>query len=130
MKNIKMRLITWIGFLTARASKGKFLSVQFVMIDGNNEWSEAKKLPAPINSDAAEWSPFVSAKGTLYFCSTRNRRANDGRIYKCEEENGVYKEPELLNGEIIDDDAGDPAVSPDEKFIVFASPKKERLRRQ
>jgi Tol biopolymer transport system component len=90
----------------------------------NNEWSEAKKLPAPINSDAFEWSPFVSASGTLYFCSTRNRSELEGRIYKCEKENGVYKAPELLKGEINDDAAGDPAVSPDEKFIVFASPKK------
>ena len=90
----------------------------------NNEWSEAKKLPAPINSDTAEWSPFVSARGTLYFCSTRNRSAYDGRIYNCEKENGVYKEPELLKGEINDDEVGDPAVSPDEKCVVFASPKK------
>ena len=90
----------------------------------NNEWSEAKKLPAPVNSDAAEWSPCVSASGTLDFCSMRNRGADNGRIYKCEKENGVYKEPELLKGEINDDDVGDPAVSPDEKFIVFASPKK------
>ena len=90
----------------------------------NNEWSEANELPAPINSDAAEWSPFVSASGTLYFCSMRNRGAFNGRIYKCEKENGVYKEPELLKGEINDDDVGDPAVSSDEKFIVFASPKK------
>lgn len=89
----------------------------------NNEWSEAKKLPAPINSDAAEWSPFVSTRETLYFCSTRNRSANDGRIYKCERENGVYKEPELLKGAINDAEVGDPAVSPDEKSIVFASPK-------
>ena len=54
----------------------------------------------------------------------RNRGAFNGRIYKCEKENGVYKEPELLKGEINDDDVGDPAVSSDEKFIVFASPKK------
>lgn len=90
----------------------------------NNDWSEAKRLPAPINSDAAEWSPFVSARGTLYFCSERNRSTYDGRIYKCEKENGVYIAPELLKGEINDDEVGDPVVSPDEQFIVFASPKK------
>ncbi len=90
----------------------------------NKEWGEAKELPAPINSNEAEWSPYVSADGSLYFCSMRNRGADHGRIYKCEKANGAYKEPELLKGEINDDDVGDPAVSPDEKYIVFASPKK------
>lgn len=125
-------------------AKGRFIGEPFLSPDGkrlffvadyppdlwvakrmdDGGWSAAEKLPAPINSVAAEWSPSVAANGTLYFGSTRNRGENNGRIYRCEVANGAYKEPELLKGAINDDDAGDPAVSPDESFIVFASAKK------
>ncbi len=87
----------------------------------NEAWGEAVKLPAPINSDAAEWSPCAAASGALYFCSTRNRSEGDGRIYRCPKVNGAFKEPELLKGEFNEEAAGDPALSPDEKTLVFAS---------
>lgn len=88
-----------------------------------NEWSAATALPAPVNSEAAEWSPCVALDGTLYFCSTRNRDAGETRLYRCEPSEGGYGDPELLPGAINEDSVGDPAVSPDESFIVFASPK-------
>jgi len=95
----------------------------FVATRQSHEWGEAKALPSPVNSEAAEWSPCVVPDGTLYFCSARNRNADDNRIYKSEKVDGIYREPELLQGAINEDSVGDPVVSPDESYIVYASPK-------
>jgi WD40-like Beta Propeller Repeat len=58
-----------------------------------NGWGSPVHLPAPINTDAEEFYPSVTAKGTLYFSSTRP--GGMGR--------------------------GDPYIASDESYIVFAS---------
>jgi hypothetical protein len=39
----------------------------------NGEWSKARRLPAPINSDATEWGGKIGRDGKFYFGSSRNK---------------------------------------------------------
>lgn len=87
-------------------------------------WNAAVKLDAPVNSYAGEWNPTLSARGTMYFASTRTdsgKVAPDGKIYRAPLVNGKYGTAEPLTGLINREDAGDPCISPDESFLVFSS---------
>jgi Tol biopolymer transport system component len=87
-------------------------------------WSSPVKLDPPVNTDFIEVHPSMAANGTLYFASTRegvSGKVGEGAIYSAELVNGEYPEVKRLKGEINSGDAGDPAVSADESFIVFGS---------
>lgn len=90
----------------------------------NDVWAQPKVLPSPVNSNAGEWNPSLSANGTLYFASTRTDEgavSTDGKIYKAELIEGNYPKIEMLKGEINKEDAGDPCISPNEEYLVFSS---------
>jgi hypothetical protein len=87
-------------------------------------WHAAVKLDAPVNSYAGEWNPTLSARGTMYFASTRTdsgKVAPDGKIYRATLANGKYVTAEPLPGLINREDAGDPCIAPDESYLVFSS---------
>ena len=87
-------------------------------------WKAAARLDAPVNSYAGEWNPTLSARGTLYFASTRTdsgKVAPDGKIYRAPLVNGTYGAAEPLPGRINREDAGDPCIAPDESYLVFSS---------
>ncbi len=87
-------------------------------------WNEAVRLDAPVNSYAGEWNPTLSARGTMYFASTRTdsgKVAPDGKIYRASLVNGRYALAEPLPGLINREDAGDPCIAPDESYLVFSS---------
>jgi hypothetical protein len=95
---------------------------------GGNLWKVefAKKgedrptaLPASINSNASVFSPSVAADGSLYFM-----RADNGgtfHIYRSQMKNGSFEAPVLAS--FSDDKYGDfdPAVAPDESYMIFSS---------
>ncbi len=83
-------------------------------------WSEAKHLPAPINSEHVESAPYVSESGILYFHSNRPGSTGVIDIYQTHAGENGYSEPipvsfnsSRTDGEVIDD--------PNRRFIIFYS---------
>ncbi len=89
----------------------------------NGIWSNPIKLDVPINTDWNEGHPSLSKKGTLYFHSFEND-AYKNSIYYSMLENDTYRNRTKIDILSAEGDAGDPAIAPDESFIVFASSRK------
>jgi hypothetical protein len=87
-----------------------------------NQWTEATRLPEPINSTANEWHPSLTANGDMYFATERFNARFQADIYKSIFADGHFKEPvklsDAINSEYND---GDPMISPDESFLIFHS---------
>ena len=84
-------------------------------------WSAPMRLPAPVNSDAAEWFPRLDADGRLYFGSARPGGHGQTDIYVARQQRGRW-EVRNLDGEIstaADDYEFEPA--PDGSFGVLMS---------
>lgn len=83
-------------------------------------WSAPVRLPDMINRSDSTFAPSVTADGALYFM----RPAEDPkhfRLYRAAYMHGAYQEPQPLpfsDGTTTD---VDPAVAPDESFVVFGS---------
>jgi Tol biopolymer transport system component len=83
------------------------------------DWGKPERLPDIINSNSSVFSPSVAADGSLYFM-----RADSGKkfhIYRSQMHHGKYEMP--VPASFTDENYGDfdPAVSPDESFMIFSS---------
>lgn len=86
-----------------------------------NSWSEPHRLPDIINASNATFSPAITTDGSLYFMKPV---AGTGKfhIFRSSWHNGQYEQPVLVPFSAPDSLADvDPAVSPDESFLVFSS---------
>ncbi len=85
---------------------------------GESGWSAPQPVGPPVNSDASEFFPSLSANGTLYF--TRNTEDSDPAIYRARPEaDGGFAEPEKLQGgPNAAGGAYNAHVAPDESWIV------------
>lgn len=82
-------------------------------------WSKPVLLPSAVNSMSTVFSPAITADGSLYFM-----RADSGKkfhIYRCQVRKGNYEEPERLSFSNTSYGDFDPAVAPDDSFIIFCS---------
>jgi len=82
-------------------------------------WGKAEVLPITINADSSVFSPAVAGDGSLYFM-----RADNGgifHIYRSQMNNGTYEAPVQASFTLSDHGDFDPAVAPDESFIIFSS---------
>lgn len=81
-------------------------------------WGTPEWLPAVVNSNAHIYSPSVAADGSLYFTSS-------GQIYVCRRRGGTYLAAERV---AVPGFAtlGDPAIAPDQSFLVFVGAKQGR----
>lgn len=83
-------------------------------------WSAPVRLPDIVNASDSTFAPSIAADGTLYFM----RPADDPkhfRLFRATWVHGMYQQPEPLpfsDGTTTD---VDPAVSPDQSFLVFGS---------
>ncbi len=85
-------------------------------------WSAPKNLGAPINTDADQFYPSVSANGTLYFSTIRQGEKTGYDLHRSVFVDGKYAEPEKLSDAVNSQFAEiDACIAPDESFIVFAS---------
>jgi hypothetical protein len=85
-------------------------------------WSPPEHLGPPVNSPAQEYGVSVAANGTLYFASNRPGGKGTYDIYRSRWTGDGYQAPENL-GDAINTDGPEllPAVSPDERLLVFAA---------
>jgi hypothetical protein len=84
-------------------------------------WGAPHRLPNAINGNASVFSPALAANGTLYFMQPAGAKTHF-HIFRSRLINGEYESPVAVPvsaGEDIGD--FDPAVAPDESFMVFSS---------
>jgi Tol biopolymer transport system component len=83
------------------------------------DWGKPEVLAAIINSNTSVFSPAIAGDGSLYFM-----RADSGKkfhIYRAQMRHGKFEPPVLASFTDYSYGDFDPAVSPDESFIVFSS---------
>ncbi|MFC4764920.1 TolB family protein [Dyella koreensis] len=80
-------------------------------------WGEPVRLPDAVNDSTRTYAPSVASDGSVYF--QRPGEDGDFRLYRSQYRDGTYLAPVLV---ALGDASGhklDPAVAPDESFIVF-----------
>jgi Tol biopolymer transport system component len=85
----------------------------------HGRWQKPRALPVVINSNSSVFSPSIAADGSLYFM-----RADNGgsfHIYRSQLRRGKFEAP--VRASFSDDSHGDhdPAVAPDESYLIFSS---------
>ena len=85
-------------------------------------WSRPRLLPPEVNDGHAVYAPSVARDGSLYFM----KPGADGRfqLYRAQAEAAGFKSAERLSFNEAGAASVDPAVAPDESFIVFSSNRK------
>jgi Tol biopolymer transport system component len=89
----------------------------------DGEWSDAERLPAPVNDAALdEWSPAVAASGNLYFGADRPGTRGGSDLWVSRPVDGAYSTPENL-GDAINSPAHEVEawIAPDESYLVFSA---------
>lgn len=82
-----------------------------------NGWGEPVRLPDAVNASSRTYAPSVAADGSVYFQAPGTD--GDFRLYRSQYRGGSYQAPVEVR---LGDEAAhklDPAVAPDESFIVF-----------
>jgi hypothetical protein len=89
----------------------------WVMDREGDGWGEPVNLGPPVNSDAPEYFPSVTADGTLYF--TREGEDGVSGIYRSRLVDGRYAEPERLPEQVnCGTNRFNAFVAPDESFVI------------
>ncbi|MGH8199027.1 MAG: hypothetical protein ACREVO_01455 [Steroidobacteraceae bacterium] len=83
-------------------------------------WSAPFLLPVTVNRFDSTFSPAIAADGSLYFMAATGSGGHF-QLYCSPFEGGQYQRPELLPFSAGQYGGVDPAVAPDQSFIVFAS---------
>lgn len=86
-------------------------------------WSEAVRLPAPVNDGATDrWSPAVAASGNLYFGGDLAGTRGGSDLWVSRFVDGAYAAPENL-GDAINTPSHEvePWIAPDESYLIFAA---------
>lgn len=89
------------------------------------EWGKARRLPETINAGAETFSPSISSDGSIYFMKPNGA---NGRfhLYRSQCRSGQYLAAVPIGvGDDTTEDV-DPAVAPDESFLVYSSNHPER----
>ena len=94
----------------------------WVSVRTNEDWSEPRLPPFPVNSAQHDSYPSVTKDGTLYFFSRRDGGLGNGDIYRAMKTNDQYAEVENLSRPIntIHHEV-DPYIASDESYIIFCS---------
>jgi WD40-like Beta Propeller Repeat len=85
-----------------------------------NSWTEPTRLPDNINSSNSTYAPSVAANGDLYFMRPDGEKSRF-RIFMAKRKTEGYENPVAVSFSDGQDTDVDPAVAPDQSFIVFAS---------
>lgn len=107
---------------------GAYLGKTFPGAGGNlwrvdrkgDSWGNPYRLPNAINRNSNIFSPSVAADGTLYFMEPDVRSGNF-HLLRSRLVDGAYQTAEPLWPDDTTRDDVDPAVAPDQSFIVFST---------
>lgn len=80
-------------------------------------WGEPVRLPDTVNSSSRTYAPSIAADGSVYF--QRPGDDDEFRLFRTQYKDGAYQPPEPV---ALGDPAAhklDPAIAPDQSFIVF-----------
>lgn len=84
-----------VWFISSRrdppAKTGDDLDIWYADRDADGRWRAPVRLPAPVNSPAAEWFPREDGAGGLYFGSGRAGGQGETDIYRAEREAGGWR---------------------------------------
>ena len=83
-------------------------------------WSKPVRLPETVNRGTTMFAPAIAGDGSLYFMEPFGAKSRF-RLYRSQYRDGQYEPAEPLpfsDGSTTD---VDPAVSPDERFLIFGS---------
>lgn len=83
-------------------------------------WSEPKRLPDAVNRSTSIFAPSVVGDGSVYFMDS-NQDTGRFQIYRSQWRNGEYQAPATVGFSDGSSSDVDPAVAPDESFVVFGS---------
>jgi WD40-like Beta Propeller Repeat len=83
-------------------------------------WGAPVLLPETVNRFDSTFSPAIAADGSLYFMAATGPGGHF-QLYCSQFRHGRYRTPELLPFSAGQYGGVDPAVAPDQSFIVFAS---------
>jgi WD40-like Beta Propeller Repeat len=126
---------TFLIFASNRPAdgRGKALDGQFngktVVAGGGNlwrvdrrgsEWLAPQRLPDEINAGTAVFSPSIAADGSLYFMRP-DSRTGIFHLLRAQYRSGRYLQPEPITLGDSDTEEVDPAVAPDESFLVYSA---------
>lgn len=85
-------------------------------------WSAPLNVGSPINTDADEFYPSVTEKGTLYFTATRPEGKGREDLYRSVWKGSSFGEPENLGDSINTGGYEFNAfIAPDERYLIFSS---------
>ena len=87
-------------------------------------WSIPERLPDTVNISQRMHNPSIAANGDLYFTCPTTRPGQDPTwgLYRAAYHNGQYDNAQPLSfsdGDVLD--ADDPAIAPDESYLIFGS---------
>lgn len=115
------RFLVFVSNRPIRAGEAKGPSGNLWRVDRQGDgWGQPVHLPATVNRTASTWAPSVAGDGSLYFIE---RSAPDApfRLRRAQYRDGGYLASTPVDfGDPTTQDV-DPAVAPDESFIVFGS---------
>jgi Tol biopolymer transport system component len=83
-------------------------------------WSEPKRLPDAVNRSTSIFAPSVVSDGSVYFMDS-NQETGRFQIYRSQWRDGEYQAPATVGFSDGSSSDVDPAVAPDESFVVFGS---------
>ena len=82
-----------LWFISSRATGGMRsadIDIWRVTRRANGRWNRPERLPAPVNSDSAEWFPRPAPDGWLYFGSRRPGGMGQDDIWRAREKDGQW----------------------------------------
>ena len=81
-------------------------------------WSRPVRLPAAINTSTFTFAPSIAADNTLYYVGQTS--SGQRRLLRARYREGRYLQPQIVAIGGPDDWIRDPAIAPDQSFIVFS----------
>jgi Tol biopolymer transport system component len=87
-------------------------------------WSVPERLPETVNISERMHNPSIAANGDLYFTCPTNQPGQElaWGLYRAAHRNGQYDRAQPLSfggGDVLD--ADDPAIAPDQSYLIFGS---------
>lgn len=110
------------GFFNGKRHPGQGGNLWRVDRHGNG-WGKPYRLPAIINSGTSVFAPSIAGDGSLYFIHP-DKSTGHFRLYRSQWRNGHYLPPKPLPFSTGATTDVDPAVDPEERFLVFGSGRK------